>query len=103
MNVFFNVILGKYHGLSTAIIAKREHLDQINLAFFKEILSNITFRHGITQQDAIHVLIMLLSASTTMPHTQQEPYTPDTFMLEQEKFIRKTLEIIFHGIGEEKC
>ena len=101
-NVFFNVILGKYHGLSTAILSKRTDLDAINLDFFKDILSSITFRDGVTQQDAIHLLTVLLGSSATMPQTQQDQYTPHTFMMEQEKFIVKTLEIIFHGIGEEK-
>ena len=100
-NVFFGVILGKYHGLSNEIIQLRTDLDEVNLKFLRGILETVKFRDGITAEDAVQVISLLTKSSQITTSNQVEPYEPHDFMVEQEKFIKITMKIIFHGIGKE--
>ncbi len=100
-NVFFGAMLGGYHGFSSEIIEQRTCLDQANIVFFKDMLKHVKFTDGILAEDAIQLFIMLSSCSIIMPKMQTDPYEPHAFMMEQEKFIRKTMKIIFHGIEED--
>ena len=99
-NVFFGFKQGKFQISSQEIMAKQTLLNEVNQSFFKKALGNIQLKKGITTQDVLQTLMMLQSSN--LPQVNPEPISPDTFMLEQEKFTRTFLKIIFHGIiGEE--
>ena len=103
-NVFFNSMLKNTHNLSKEIALMKENLDKINLLFLEEMISHVELRAEITKDDALQIFILLQNAGINSISDSGKRYSPDEFMVEQEKFIRKSIKIMFYGIGvEKKC
>lgn len=102
-NIFFNAVLQPPKHLSQRIKELRKDFDALNLLYCKKILSQITLRDGITENESIEYFSIFQEMFNG--YFQSKAHEDDDFhglMAEHELGLPKLLNIMLYGIAKEE-